>query len=103
MPAAIASDLNTAIIGTNPDHFRISVRDGNGQYGVVVFSAADVMIHRTARDFLLALVIASEIGADDIPVSAAVSGFEADVGAEIDFVRVSLRHRDGTGPIEADI
>ena len=50
---------------------------------------------------LFALVIAREIGADDLPVHAAVSSLEEYLGGEIERVWIMRREDDRLRPLEA--
>ena len=99
--AFIAGELDEAVVGADPDQAFGERGFGDGEDGVVVFGAGIVEGNFAAGGLLLALVVASEVGADGRPVHAAVGGFEEALAAVVERVGIVRREHERGGPLEA--
>ena len=73
--AVVARDLDQPVVGADPQLAARERRFRDGEDGVVVLDAGDVLGDRSARGDLLGLVVAREIAADCGPALARVTSF----------------------------
>src|ERR1700723_496243 len=86
---AVAGELQIAVIGSNPDDFRIARRLADGVDGAVILCAR--IVDGDAAGLLLLLllwIVGGEIGRDSFPGFAAVARAEQKLAADIDGVRL---------------
>ena len=99
--AAVAGDVDQAVVGAGPDHARLERRLGDVEDRVVVLDAGVVLGDRAARGALPRLVVARQVGRDHRPALAAVGALEQHLGGGVERARVVGREDDGEVPLEA--
>ena len=82
--AAIAGDVNQAIVGSRPEQILLHRRFCDREDRVVIFDRRVVLGQRSARRNLLALVVARQVRADRCPTLAFVCCFEHALCGRVD-------------------
>src|SRR6185437_9832651 len=88
---AVGRHVHQAVIRSGPDDLIVHRRERDRRKRIELFLAGHIGADRSAGPPLLALVIAREIGADDLPVDALIEGLEHHVCADQQFLRVVRR------------
>lgn len=101
MDAPVAGGPHQAVICTDPDKASLQRRAHHRIDHVVDFDARVVTRDKAAGSLLLTLVVAGQIGTDDLPVLSVVGRFEKHVGPVIDRVRGKGRNGYRLFPVEA--
>ena len=96
---AVASDLHLAIVCARPNRSRFFRRFSYGENYAGVFDA-DVVARQSAGESLLAFVVLSQIGADDLPAIAAVGCLMNELTADVNLVVIVRRDRQRHRPHE---
>ncbi|GBC90703.1 hypothetical protein HRbin14_01449 [bacterium HR14] len=99
--AAIPGHLQVAVVRAHPDDPGLNRRLGEADNRAVELGGGVLHPHGTARVFLLFGVVGGEVGADDAPSGAKVSGFEHHLCAHIDRVGVMRRQHNRRVPVES--
>src|SRR6202007_1958604 len=98
--AAIACDVNQAVVCARPDDAFFDRRFGDSEDGVVILDACVVLRERATGGLLLAFVVASEVAADGRPRHSAIGGFENGFAAVINDLGIVGRNVDGGSPLK---
>src|SRR5690606_15754127 len=99
--AAVAGDVDQAIVGAGPDRALLDRRLSDGEDGRVGLGAGVVLGDRPARGNHRLRVGAGEVRADRLPAMAAVLATEDDVAAMVEHVGIVRREDGRRGPLEA--
>src|SRR5262245_13339549 len=86
--AAVLRDVDQAVVAAGPQYARLLWRFRDGEDGAVDLDAGVVACDRSARPFLLRLIVARQIGADRGPGLAFVLGSEENISPVIDRSRI---------------
>src|SRR5262249_47175408 len=98
--AAVAGQLQQAIIGSRPDHAGFFGRFGNSEHDPGIFHA-NVIGAETAGAAHSTLVVARQVRADDLPAISSIRGYVHVLAAHIHLIMVVGRDGDGELPVEA--
>ncbi len=98
--AAVSGDMDESVVAPSPDEAFLEGRFSERENGVVVLDAGVVLCQRTARRFLLALVIARQVAADRSPGHSFVGGLKHRFSAVINGVGLVGGNHDRRGPLE---
>ena len=93
--------MHEAVVAPGPDDTLGLRRLRDREDRAVVLDPGVVARDRAPRPLLLRLVVASEVGTDDVPALAAVASAEHDVPAVVHRLAVVGRDVDGGRPLEA--
>src|SRR5215831_742250 len=98
--AAVAGQLQQTVIGSRPDHAGFFRRFGNGEHHPGIFHAY-VVWAEAAGNAHSTLVVARQVGADDLPAISSIPGNVHELAAHIYLIMVVWRDGDGELPVEA--
>ena len=99
--SSIACDLHEAVIRACPNLALGDRRFGDRKDRVVILGAGVVFIDGAAGNFLLALIVAGEIGANGFPVHAAVGSLKKALACVVEDVGIVWGNQERRGPLEA--
>src|SRR5215471_14418768 len=97
--SSVASHLNNAVVGARPDQAFLEARLGDSKHDAGVLHA-DVVSGQAAGESLLALVIVSQVGADDLPALARIGRLVNVLAAHVNLVVIVWRDCKRHGPNE---
>ena len=98
--SAVARDLHESVVRACPDHTRLfrGLRDGENRARIF---HADVVGSESAGDLLPALVVAGQVGADDLPAIPTVRRDVDILAAHVNFIVIVRRNRNRELPVES--
>src|SRR5262249_10629517 len=99
--AAVARDVDEAVVGARPEEARLERGFGEGEDRRVVLGADVVPGDRAAGGLERLRIVVGEVGADRLPAHAAVGRAEEVVAGGVEGVRPMARGDDREGPLEA--
>ena len=99
--AAVASDVDEAVIGAGPDQIFLHRRFDDRKNCVVNFDARIVFGDRPTRCRLFGFVIAREVRTDNRPTHPGVGGLEEDFTRVVERLRIVGREDNRLGPLKA--
>ena len=97
---AVARHLHQPVIGTHPDQARLFGRLRQRENHAGIFHA-DVVGSQPSGNLLTALVVARQVGTDDLPAIAAIGGDVHKLAAHVHLVVIVGRNGDREFPVEA--
>ena len=92
--AAVAGDLDQAVVGAGPERVRGLERRSEGVDRAALLGRRGILVGELAQARRDARALARQVGADGAPGGAAVAGLEDHVGGEVEHVRVGRREDD---------
>ncbi len=99
--AAVAGEVHEAAIAAGVNEVLFERRFEDVIDGVVVFAARAFVGERAAAISLFCGIIAGQVGADGLPVQAAVGGFKQHIRCVVNDRRIVRGSHDGRIPVEA--
>src|SRR4051812_37107717 len=101
--AAIAGDLDQAVICARPDQISIFWRWRQRVNHATMLPFRGIGLHKCSEARGNSGIFSSEVWADDLPIFPASSCFEQNIGTEVQSVRIDWRKNQRRGPIEAEL
>ena len=98
--AAIARHVNQTIVGAGPNHTLLQRRFHHRKDRAVVLDAGVVFGDWAARWSLLRLVVARQIGTDNLPALSFIDRFEKHVASGVKRVGIVRRKENGKVPLK---